>query len=255
MALTDIQICNLALSRIGARASIASLSEATNEARACNMAYTVALEATLVRFDWSFCAATAKLVESGTAHTAWVKLTAYTLGAFRRPSTTNGYAYECTTAGTSGSTEPTWPTTAGATVADGSVVWTCREPMTEWEYSYTLPSDCLKVRRIISGTGSGQEWEGIAYEIQGAKLMCNEADIKIRYTARPADTSLFPASFIEAFAAKLATRLALALGTDSRTVATVMQEWAMTQPGAEAVDANQSRRNPKPDAPWITARN
>ena len=33
------------------------------------------------------------------------------------------YYYKCTTAGTSGSTEPTWPTSAG-TVNDGSVVWT-----------------------------------------------------------------------------------------------------------------------------------
>lgn len=32
-------------------------------------------------------------------------------------------AFQCTTAGTSGSSEPTWPTTSGQNVNDGSVVW------------------------------------------------------------------------------------------------------------------------------------
>lgn len=40
------------------------------------------------------------------------------------PATPNGRIYKCTTAGTTGSGEPTWPTTAGGTVTDGSAVWT-----------------------------------------------------------------------------------------------------------------------------------
>jgi hypothetical protein len=37
----------------------------------------------------------------------------------------NGLAYQCTTAGVTGSTEPTWPTIVGQTVTDGTIVWTC----------------------------------------------------------------------------------------------------------------------------------
>jgi hypothetical protein len=58
--------------------------------------------------------------------TAWAASTALTLGAVRRPVTSNGYRYEVTTAGTTAATEPTWPTTIGATVTNGSVVFTCR---------------------------------------------------------------------------------------------------------------------------------
>jgi hypothetical protein len=48
-------------------------------------------------------------------------------GATVTPITKNGRKYICTTAGTSGATEPTWPTTIGNTVADGTAVWTCSE--------------------------------------------------------------------------------------------------------------------------------
>ena len=40
------------------------------------------------------------------------------------PQTPNGYIYKCTTAGTTGASEPTWPTTAAGTVTDGTAVWT-----------------------------------------------------------------------------------------------------------------------------------
>jgi hypothetical protein len=43
------------------------------------------------------------------------------------PITKNGRKYICTGAGTSGGTEPIWPTTIGATVADGTATWTCSE--------------------------------------------------------------------------------------------------------------------------------
>lgn len=56
---------------------------------------------------------------------AWAALTAYSLNDRRRPVTRNGFRYKATTAGASGAGEPTWPTTVGTTVADGTAVWTC----------------------------------------------------------------------------------------------------------------------------------
>jgi hypothetical protein len=58
---------------------------------------------------------------------SWAASTAYALGDRRRPTQVNrnGFLYQVTTAGTSDSTEPTWPAAWSRTVTDGTVVWTC----------------------------------------------------------------------------------------------------------------------------------
>lgn len=61
----------------------------------------------------------------------WQPGTAYSTGKFGRPTinaASTGLVYEATTGGTSGTTEPAWPTTAGSTVVDGTVTWTARTP-------------------------------------------------------------------------------------------------------------------------------
>lgn len=60
--------------------------------------------------------------------TTWAAATAYLAGSWvRSTSPTSALRFECTTAGTShATTEPTWPTTAGSTVTDGTAIWTAR---------------------------------------------------------------------------------------------------------------------------------
>ncbi len=55
----------------------------------------------------------------------WNNLTAYTVGKIVKPKSgsVNGHIYICIVAGTAANTQPAWPTTTGATVADGSVTW------------------------------------------------------------------------------------------------------------------------------------
>lgn len=56
----------------------------------------------------------------------WVASVARVVGEMVRPTTDNGLVYRCTVAGTSHSSEPTWPTTAGDSVTEtGGVTWRC----------------------------------------------------------------------------------------------------------------------------------
>lgn len=50
--------------------------------------------------------------------------TAVTTGDTIIPATPNGHMYRCTTSGTTGGSEPSWTTTQGGTVNDGTAVWT-----------------------------------------------------------------------------------------------------------------------------------
>ena len=58
---------------------------------------------------------------------AWAASTAYTKYAVVYPA--NGYEFICTAPGTSGTAQPSWPTTIGSTVSDGTVTWTCYQPL------------------------------------------------------------------------------------------------------------------------------
>lgn len=70
-------------------------------------------------------AAPTPTVAAGNLPATRANTTAYALGVFLIPATPNGFIYKVTTAGTSGGSIPTYPTTVGGTVTDGSVELTC----------------------------------------------------------------------------------------------------------------------------------
>jgi len=110
----------------------------------------------------------------------WAALTALSLGAIRSPTTGNGYYYEVTTAGTTGATEPTWPTPAGTTVTDGTVVWTCR--LATVTLSTSVSATALTITgfagtlafgaNTISVSGTGTVFTGgTTYSVSGTPLI------------------------------------------------------------------------------------
>lgn len=109
---------------------------------------------------------------NGDGAAVWATTTAYSLGAYRQPTVANTFYYSATVAGTSGASEPTWPTTVGATVVDGTVTWTC-------------------MGRIILTAGTDYEFThaGIIFEDDAA---VTEGE-PIKYTgARPAQVTHSP---------------------------------------------------------------
>jgi uncharacterized phage protein (TIGR02218 family) len=87
------------------------------------------------------------------APSAWAATTGYSVrsardantGSVVRPSVFNDRHFKCTTAGTSGGSEPSWNTSLGGTTNDGSVVWTAIEALTVESSVATVTS-----RRVFS---------------------------------------------------------------------------------------------------------
>jgi hypothetical protein len=83
--------------------------------------------------------------------------TAVALNAYTVPATLNGRLYKCTTAGTTGSGEPAWPTTAGGTVTDGTAVWT---EQTTALYAGTIPEGSATGYARVAVASSLANWSG-----------------------------------------------------------------------------------------------
>lgn len=74
----------------------------------------------------------------------WESLHVYVVGDIVTPTTPNAHKYRVTTAGTSGATEPVFPAGSGATVTNGSVVFT--------EYG----ADVIATARTFYGDGTNR---------------------------------------------------------------------------------------------------
>jgi len=78
----------------------------------------------------------------------WSGLIEYIIGDYVRPTTGNDYIYECVNGGTSGETEPSWPTTPGSNKTDGGVIWKCRDE--------EIIRTTIKIMGTIDSVGHGQ---------------------------------------------------------------------------------------------------
>lgn len=93
----------------------------------------------------------------GKAHNLkWAASTAYSVGDIRKPTNPNrnGFAYRCSTAGTTGASEPTWPQELTKTVTDGTAVWTCYDYEETWLPIQSINGTTVKIDNVPSTLGS-----------------------------------------------------------------------------------------------------
>lgn len=119
MTLHDLSATNLARAIFGNVGSIAA-GTVTDENLGAGYAGGICVTDYPINTASSVTVGTVEGAGAATAATT----TAYSLGDYVKPAVSNGYYYKCTTAGTSAGTAPTWSTTVGATVTDGTVTWT-----------------------------------------------------------------------------------------------------------------------------------
>ena len=108
------------------------------------------------------------------AVSAWAASTAFVVGDIRRATTAQatGLWFRCTTAGTSGSSEPNWPTESGNTTTDNTVVWTGFPSVYE-ELSVFSPSAIIELFELrldnnLHGSSDILRWHpGVNEQVTG----------------------------------------------------------------------------------------
>jgi hypothetical protein len=112
-----------------------------------------------------------------------------------------------------------------------------------YAHAYQLPTECLRVLEVngVSGTGDPDaQWE-----IEGGRLLHDEAKVEIRYIERVADVNLFDSMALEALIVLLASKLAPAIqgGSTGKAVEFLEEYHRIVAPMARRVDGNESRRS------------
>lgn len=87
----------------------------------------------------------------------WVASTAYLGNQVVAPPASNGYVYRCLIAGTSGATAPTFSTTVGALITDGTITWinagTMISVLTSGPFSWTSSTVTASFGIIYANSG------------------------------------------------------------------------------------------------------
>jgi hypothetical protein len=121
---------------------------------------------------------------------AWAPSTAFVGGKTVRPSARNGHLYECIVGGTTAAGAPTWPTTPGTTVIDGSVTW--REAGADVVYD-----DQITIR-LGAGTHNALRFVGLVRRIdyqlwpRGVGILCNGYLVRASEYTNSEDSDVVP---------------------------------------------------------------
>lgn len=187
---SEVDICNRAIQKVGGK-RIASLSEDSTNARACNAAYDALRQAELRANAWSFA------------------------------------------------------------IDRASIAADADEPEFGMAYSYTQPSDCLRVLDPYPYADfNSRDWQ-----IEGRKIYTDmTAPLEIRYIADVTEVSTMDALFREALAAKIAIEICEQITQSNTKKAALLAEYKDIIAQARKVNAFEKIAQTPPEDSWITAR-
>lgn len=145
----------------------------------------------------------------------------------------------------------------------------------EWENAYVYPTDCLRIRRFVTGASSGYYGTGwgfdsdtrlglheyaVRYVVRqhaGAKVIMTDVETteaKLEYTAQVTDAGLLTEQFGSALAWLMATEIATPLSVNDEIRQAAMQGYLFEIGMAQANSANEEEPRDEPDGVFLRSR-
>jgi len=119
-------------------------------------------------------------------------------------------------------------------------------PNFDYDYSYALPADCLRVIELEDGSDK--------FNQVGNNLFTDTEDPKVKYIAKITTTSEFSPSFVTAFAARLAAESAYALTNSKPLQDKKFEEYKVKLAQAKVVDSQEGTFSKIEVSSWIEDR-
>ncbi len=133
-------------------------------------------------------------------------------------------------------------------------------PNDEWTYQYQYPSDCLKLRRLLSGTRNDSRQTRAPYKMaygdSGQVLFTDLENASAEYTLRVDDPGRYPPDFVMALSLRLASYIAprMTAGDPFKLGDRAMRFYEYEISKAKATSANEQQDEEEPDSEFIRER-
>lgn len=134
------------------------------------------------------------------------------------------------------------------------------EPNSEWAFSYRYPSDCLNIRRVLSGIRNDNRQTRAPYKMAGDDtgtiIFTDEEDAQIEYTKYIDNPLIYPADFTLALSYYLAAMAAPSLtgGDQFKLGEKALRMYVVELKRAEARAGNEDQVEEEPDSEFVRIR-
>jgi hypothetical protein len=106
-------------------------------------------------------------------------------------------------------------------------------PAWGFSYAYTLPSDCLRLLRILDYDSN--------YKVEGRKILSNTSSMKILYIARVTDPNEYDELLRETLSAALGADIAFGITSNNQTAQNMYQLFQDKLRDARFVDSTEGQ--------------
>lgn len=133
-------------------------------------------------------------------------------------------------------------------------------PIEDWLYSYRYPVDCVRARRILSGSPDESRQDRINFIVgkdsAGRLIYTNQETAELEYTEKVTDPSFYPSAFSLALSFRLAAYCAprLTKGDPFKLKAEMLVQYELEINRAERNDVNSQQDFEEAESAFIRAR-